>query len=115
VATAGLQPHHLSADSDREELFSDIRCNLFEGHYHHTVLIVDSYAHQIPWESLPLFRNRSVSRMPSSRALIDLLSRYPLDKTQGTMQLRPEKVCYVINPDGDLKSTETDFAPIFQS
>jgi hypothetical protein len=31
------------------------------------------------------------------------------------MQLRPEKVCYVINPDGDLKSTETDFAPIFQS
>jgi separase len=105
--------HNLSAESDGEELFNDIRRNLFDNH--HTVLIVDSYAHRIPWESLPLFRNRSVSRMPSSQTLRDMFSRHSLDKTQGVILTKPEKVCYVINPDGDLKSTETDFAKVFES
>lgn len=114
MTTLRLGSRNLSGDSSEDEgLFRDIRRNLFD--VHHTVLIVDSYSHQIPWESLPLFRQRSVSRMLSSQTLKEMLSRHLADRKQEDLQIQVDDVFYILNPDGDLKNTETEFVELFKS
>ncbi|KAJ1677649.1 separin protein, partial [Spiromyces aspiralis] len=39
----------------------------------HIILIVDKYAQQLPWESIPCLRGRAVSRLPSVTFLADRL------------------------------------------
>lgn len=114
MATIGLNSLNLSDDRTKgDDLFPDVCCNLFNTH--HTILIVDSYAHQIPWESLPLFRHRSVSRFLSSQTLTKMLPHYLPDQGRDILQIHPDKMFYVLNPDGDLKNTEADFVDLFKS
>ncbi|KAK2806302.1 hypothetical protein FQN51_007343 [Onygenales sp. PD_10] len=77
----------------------------------HTILILDKELHSFPWESLGCLRGSSVSRMPSLRHLKETLVKcqaanpatpdgFIIDRKAGS---------YILNPGGDLKSTQTAF------
>jgi separase len=88
-------------------------------------LVLDKNVQRIPWESLPILRGRSVSRIPSTSFLIDRIqlarhrqsmpfvsSSDSKDTTNvDRVQVDPARVRYVLNPKGDLKHTEKQFGP----
>lgn len=85
----------------------------------HTFLVLDRSLQSIPWESLPVLRGQSVSRIPSLEFLLD---RMHLAEMQGTgavedgdalidrIDVDARKTYYVLNPSGDLKGTEGRFS-----
>lgn len=94
---------------------------------HHTFLVLDRHLQGIPWESIPVLRGRSVSRIPSLNFLLDRLhlatwqrrttsDEHEFDDTRRAgcpgdrIHIDPRKVYYVLNPSGDLKGTESRFA-----
>ncbi|KAJ1311860.1 hypothetical protein OPQ81_010320 [Rhizoctonia solani] len=124
------------SDVDIDTLVVDLR-NALEEHTlkttprptqvedHHMFLVLDKNAQQIPWESIPVLRGRSVSRIPSISFLVDRiqLARHrqglpfvPSDSKSDAHQIDritidPKRVRYVLNPKGDLKHTEKQFSP----
>ncbi|TPX41679.1 hypothetical protein SeMB42_g05468 [Synchytrium endobioticum] len=79
----------------------------------HLILIADKNLQSIPWESIPCLRGRSVSRLPSLSFLRDRLVDY--DEEDGGIPVSVSKVSYVLNPAGDLKSTQKEFEGILTS
>lgn len=81
----------------------------------HMFLILDKNVQGLPWESLPVLREESVSRIPDMRFLLDrldLADHQRGGKTRGTgvgAYVDPRKTFYVLNPGGDLKGTEGRF------
>lgn len=78
----------------------------------HTILILDKALHAFPWESLPCLQGMPVSRMPSLRCLRQrILKMRPEDKKSDTPGLRVDgkKGSYILNPGGDLRSTQKTF------
>lgn len=82
----------------------------------HMFLILDKNVQGLPWESTPILRGESVSRIPDMRFLLDRLdlADYPRDgknKNPSVDRARvdPRKIFYVLNPGGDLKGTEGRF------
>ena len=80
----------------------------------HTFLALDKDMCAIPWESMPILRRRSVSRIPSLNFLQDRLEadlggrRQPED---GTLRLSPARTFYLLNPGGDLTRSQERFLP----
>ncbi|KAK7685385.1 hypothetical protein QCA50_011248 [Cerrena zonata] len=86
----------------------------------HLFLVVDKNLQGIPWESTPILRGRSVSRIPSLSFLFDRLSLARFERGE---PLQPSssfddhffvdarKTFFILNPSGDLKNTEGRFAP----
>lgn len=87
----------------------------------HLFLVLDKNVQGLPWESIPILRGRSVSRIPAMDFLIDRLefvewrnkachrdqdARGVFDRAA----VDSRKTYYVLNPSGDLKGTETRFA-----
>ncbi|KAK4635102.1 Separin [Fulvia fulva] len=83
----------------------------------HLILVLDRRLQAFPWESLPCFEHVSVSRMDSMHSLRDRIiamrqqvqasklteqDRYIVPRSSGT---------YIVNPGGDLKSTESILTP----
>ena len=90
----------------------------------HIFLVLDKNVQGIPWESLPVLRGKSVSRIPSMDFLIDRLEFAHWRKwEEGSPQeggvdrtsVDPRKTYFVLNPSGDLKSTEGRFNDWLQS
>ncbi|KAI6148818.1 peptidase family C50-domain-containing protein [Pisolithus tinctorius] len=93
----------------------------------HIFLVLDRRLQGIPWESIPVLRGRSVSRIPSLNFLLDrvqfaaLQSRAMCSSERGSdgqeeptvdrISIDPRKAYYILNPSGDLKGTEGRFAP----
>lgn len=77
----------------------------------HTVLIPGSGCTQIPWESIPSLRHKSVTRMPTLSQLESYLIKYKNLLNNG---IDACKGYYVINPGGDLKRTESNLSPRFK-
>lgn len=91
----------------------------------HIFLVLDRRLQGIPWESIPVLRGRSVSRIPSLNFLLDrvhfaaLQGRATSSSELGTENQRepvvdripidPRKAYYILNPSGDLKGTEGRF------
>ena len=69
----------------------------------HLVLILDKYAQQIPWESIPILSGKSVSRLPSAQFLAERLTK--------SFSAGREDVYYVLNPSKDLDKTQERFQP----
>ncbi|KAI9786076.1 MAG: hypothetical protein M1816_008104 [Peltula sp. TS41687] len=85
----------------------------------HTVLILDKGLHVFPWESLPCLDGLSVSRLPSLECLREPLSLQqeqtsPFDGECG-FSVNKESGTYVLNPSGDLKSTQETLGKELQS
>ena len=89
----------------------------------HMFLVLDRNIQGIPWESIPILRGRSVSRIPSMEFLVDRLefARWRRGTEQGgkggeavvvndRAVVDPRKSYYVLNPSGDLGRTEGRFA-----
>jgi separase len=78
----------------------------------HTILILDKELHAFPWESLPCMDGLAVSRLPSLGCLRDRilcqLENMPEGAAYGQYISRGNGA-YVLNPSGDLKSTQTTF------
>ena len=68
----------------------------------HFVLIPDKHALNLPWESLPCLRGKSVSRLPSLSFLVHILQ-------QKEPSVDRNKVLYMLNPSGDLIHTQKQF------
>lgn len=96
--------------AEQELLSSCFRTNLFSQDAssplpRHTVLILDKETQMFPWESLPILRGRSVSRLPSMAFLRDRL----LLLTEGLVTVDPKSLFYMLNPAGDLVRTQEKF------
>ena len=97
----------------------------------HTFLILDRHVQPFPWESMPVLRGRSVSRVPGIDFVLDRLALtrcrngLPLETSgEGTDResrtdgdeiqcsdfvVDPSKGYFVLNPSGDLAGTESRF------
>lgn len=85
----------------------------------HTFLVLDRSLQSIPWESLPVLRGQSVSRIPSLEFLLDRVrlaameregAREDGDGVIDRIRVDARKTYYVLNPGGDLKGTEGRFS-----
>lgn len=83
----------------------------------HVFLVLDKNIQGLPWESIPMLRGRSVSRIPSVDFLIDRLEYAEMRKRRrpGLKQnfagatVDPRKGYFILNPSGDLRRTEERF------
>ncbi|PSS18621.1 hypothetical protein M430DRAFT_140007 [Amorphotheca resinae ATCC 22711] len=84
----------------------------------HTILILDKALHAFPWESLPCMDGLAVSRLPSLGSLRDRIlesqKRAQEEGPQGQYISR-DNGSYILNPGGDLKSTQSTFLKPLQS
>ncbi|KAK0309606.1 separin protein [Friedmanniomyces endolithicus] len=84
----------------------------------HLILVLDKRLQAFPWESLPYLQGSSVSRVNSMLGLRERIlamrrrqsspsnARYTVSRTSGT---------YILNPSGDLTSTQTMLSPPLES
>ncbi|OAL65329.1 hypothetical protein A7C99_3814 [Trichophyton rubrum] len=79
----------------------------------HTILVLDKSLHAFPWESMECLRNCSVSRMPSLDSVRDQILRLTSQERHEGGQFgfyaNRNSGTYLLNPAGDLKSTEDLF------
>ncbi|CDO76677.1 hypothetical protein BN946_scf184305.g9 [Trametes cinnabarina] len=89
----------------------------------HIFLVLDKNVQGIPWESLPVLRGRSVSRIPSIDFLLDRVEfshwrkwedGRPQEGLVDRASVDPRRTYFVLNPSGDLKGTEGRFADWLQ-
>jgi separase len=82
----------------------------------HTILVLDKALHAFPWESLPCLEGRSVSRMPSLKALQERLSCMgeQNDASSG-LHIKTRDGAYILNPSSDLTSTQETFQSTFST
>ncbi|KAI9030916.1 peptidase family C50-domain-containing protein [Phycomyces nitens] len=84
----------------------------------HTILILDQYTNQFPFESMPVLRTRAVSRLPSLVLLRDriMANRHlsGADESWSELGINASNTYYVLNPSGDLKHTQSEFEVTFQ-
>ncbi|KAF3484017.1 cell division-associated protein bimb [Arthroderma uncinatum] len=104
-----LDALHCYAEEDRRERTST--------HSRHTILILDKSLHAFPWESMGCLQNSSVSRMPSLQSVREQVLRFQGQEIPENGQFgfyaNRNNGTYILNPGGDLKSTETAFgAPL---
>ncbi|TPX67593.1 hypothetical protein SpCBS45565_g03697 [Spizellomyces sp. 'palustris'] len=77
----------------------------------HLILIPDKHLHMIPWESLPVLRNRPVCRLPSIFFLQNIL----LHSKKQNLVVDPQKTYYLLNPSQDLIRTQEQFREMVTS
>jgi separase len=84
----------------------------------HTILILDKTLHSFPWESLPCMDGLAVSRLPSFGCLRERIvgqdKAMPTDAPDGHY-INRENGSYILNPSGDLKTTQNTFQKPLQS
>ncbi|KAL1827171.1 separase isoform X3 [Daucus carota subsp. sativus] len=82
------------------------------------ILVLDHEIQMLPWESLPILRNQEVYRMPSICSIFASLDRHDHKKLgTGSMvfpSIDPLDAYYLLNPSGDLISTEVEFDKWFK-
>ena len=80
----------------------------------HLFLALDKNVQGFPWESMPILRGRAVSRVPSLPFLLDqvALGRHLAPSAMNDRRfVSTRKVFYILNPSGDLASTQAHFEP----
>ncbi|KAL8736616.1 MAG: hypothetical protein Q9181_002314 [Wetmoreana brouardii] len=82
----------------------------------HTVLVLDKELHCFPWESLPCLDGQAVTRLPSLSCLRDRIRQQQQQAGDVESADEERRYCvngrnsaYVLNPAGDLESTQTKF------
>lgn len=83
----------------------------------HLFLVLDKNVQGLPWESIPILRGRSVSRIPGIQFLHDRLAFAKLKREAAGQHHEPQDGAYidvksgyyVLNPSGDLGRTEDRF------
>jgi separase len=86
----------------------------------HLFLVLDKNVQGIPWESIPILRGKSVSRIPSLSLLLDRVEFAKIQREARGLPVidgvppdralvNPKKTYYVLNPGGDLTKSEDRF------
>jgi separase len=93
----------------------NVSINSGPGEDKHTILILDKTLHPFPWESLPCMDGLAVSRLPSLGCLRDrILEQQNSNPSQQDGKeghyISRNNGAYILNPSGDLKSTQTTFS-----
>ncbi|XP_030513656.2 separase isoform X1 [Rhodamnia argentea] len=84
------------------------------------ILVLDSEVQMLPWENLPALRNQEVYRMPSVGSFFLALDRSSqLEEQVGPPVasfpfIDPLDAYYLLNPSGDLNSTQVEFENWFR-
>ncbi|PON60261.1 Peptidase C50, separase [Parasponia andersonii] len=80
------------------------------------MLILDFEVQMLPWENIPILRNQEVYRMPSVWSISARLHRsyHNQEQVRTLPFIDPLDAFYLLNPDGDLKSTQTEFENWFK-
>ncbi|KAE8690720.1 separase-like isoform X2 [Hibiscus syriacus] len=84
------------------------------------ILILDLDVQMLPWESIPILRQQEVYRMPSVGSISILLERSrrhdeSLSRNAAVVPLiDPLDAFYLLNPSGDLRSTQAEFENWFR-
>jgi separase len=84
----------------------------------HTILILDKALHAFPWESLPCMASLAVSRLPSLVSLRDRILELQKDVPEGSpcgRYVSRDNGAYILNPERDLKNTQTTFEKPLES
>ncbi|KAL7753527.1 separin protein [Sorochytrium milnesiophthora] len=74
--------------------------------FSHIVLVLDRHLQQMPLESMPVLRAAPAVRVPSLAFLYDRLARR---SGSVSFECDASSAAYVLNPSGDLSSTQTTF------
>ena len=127
VAIAEVDVDHVVVDlrTALEEHAARVRSHIYsQEEDEHMFLVLNRCLQEIPWESLPILRGRSISRIPNVDFLIDRLefakhrrqsgSRAP-EQFDGHTRLDLSSTYYILNPSGDLEGTERRFSPWLKS
>jgi separase len=126
VAIAEVDVDHVVVDlrTALEEHAARVRGCVEPQEDEHVFLVLNRCLQEIPWESLPILRGRSVSRIPNVDFLIDRLELAQRRRESGTREskqydghtrLDSSSTYYVLNPSGDLEGTERRFSPWLRS
>ena len=81
----------------------------------HTILVLDKALHCFPWESLAMLHGLPISRVPSLECLRDRIlqlregQEQSIDGRSAVVVVDGSKGSCIINPAGDLKTTQRDF------
>ncbi|CAJ1963611.1 unnamed protein product [Sphenostylis stenocarpa] len=84
------------------------------------ILVLDHEVQMLPWENLPILRNQEVYRMPSVSCISAVLHKdgdhkEPIGRNLVSFPLiDPLDAFYLVNPDGDLSGTQTEFENYFR-
>ncbi|KAL5564053.1 hypothetical protein UlMin_033800 [Ulmus minor] len=84
------------------------------------ILVLDSEVQMLPWENIPILRNQEVYRMPSVWSITARLDRSHHNQRQVGMVgvdfpfIDPLDAFYLLNPSGDLSSTQIEFENWFR-
>lgn len=83
----------------------------------HTILVLDKELELFPWEAMPCLIDQPVSRMPSLGSIFDRLSQIRTqpgghDAMAYSVARSSAAGTYVVNPSGDLSSTQSLFEPV---
>lgn len=126
VAIAEVDVDHVVVDlrTALEEHAARVRGRTSLQEDEHMFLVLNRSLPEIPWESLPILRGRSISRIPNVDFLVDRLefARHRDQSTsqnsgqyEGRTRLDLSSTYYILNPSGDLESTERRFSPWLRS
>jgi separase len=126
VAIAEVDVDHVVVDlrTALEEHSARVRGHIRFQEDEHVFLVLNRCLQEIPWESLPILRGRSVSRVPNVDFLIDRLElahrrrqsgRRDPERYDGHTRLNSSSTYYILNPSGDLEGTERRFSPWLKS
>lgn len=75
----------------------------------------------LPWENLPVLRNQEIYRMPSMGSIVLALSQsnnHYKDVSAKALPfpvVNPSNTFYLLNPSGDLSSTQEEFHQLFRN
>ncbi|KAG8650212.1 hypothetical protein MANES_07G013200v8 [Manihot esculenta] len=84
------------------------------------ILVLDCDIQMLPWENLPVLRNQEVYRMPSVGSICLTLDRscnhqeQVQQKISAFPSIDPLDAFYLLNPSGDLNSTQVEFENWFK-
>ncbi|KAJ5404132.1 hypothetical protein N7509_004003 [Penicillium cosmopolitanum] len=73
----------------------------------HTILVLDKALHLFPWESIPCLQGYPVTRVPSLECLRERVLQFR-PSASGTI-LNRSSGSYILNPTGDLRTTQETF------
>ncbi|GMF37016.1 unnamed protein product [Phytophthora fragariaefolia] len=77
-----------------------------------TILILNHQLHHFPWEGMDIMRSCSgVTRMPSLDLILQNVGR-PRPPTSTSSLIRRDRVRFLLNPAGDLVSTQNQLGPL---
>ena len=80
-----------------------------------TILILDEHLHRFPFESMPMFENKAVTRVPSLPFILASLYETKSDNSRTIPNVNPSKVKYVLDPESNLSETALTLGPALDS